>query len=178
MRKLLKFVPWAAIAIAFVVVGGAFLLPSSAKISRSIEVAAPPAAVFAIVSSMKRFNEFSPWAEIDPATTYVFEGPDSGKGQKMSWKSANENVGEGSQTVVEIVENAKVVNDLAFGGMGTAKAAFLLDPAGAGTRVTWTLDAPLSGIAEKWIGFLLFDRWIGADYEKGLAKLKAAAEKS
>ena len=45
-----------------------------------------------------------------------------------------------------------------------------------GTGVTWGFKTELKGAMERWFG-LLFDRWIGADYEKGLAKLKALVEK-
>ena len=40
----------------------------------------------------------------------------------------------------------------------------------------WRFSTVLSGIGDRWMG-LMFDRWIGADYVKGLAKLKALAEK-
>jgi hypothetical protein len=46
-----------------------------------------------------------------------------------------------------------------------------------GTGVTWGFKSQLNGIAERWLG-LMFDRWIGADYEKGLSKLKRVAEKN
>jgi hypothetical protein len=60
--------------------------------------------------------------------------------------------------------------------MGKAMASLELAPVGGGTGVTWGFKSQLNGIMERWFG-LLFDRWIGADYEKGLAKLKALAEK-
>ena len=49
-------------------------------------------------------------------------------------------------------------------------------PSTSGTKATWRFTANLDGIPAKWFG-LMSDRWIGADYEKGLAKLKAVAEK-
>jgi hypothetical protein len=51
-------------AIAIIIVGGSFLLPDQASFSRSAEIAAPPEKVFAIVASLKRFREYSPWAEL------------------------------------------------------------------------------------------------------------------
>ena len=49
-------------------------------------------------------------------------------------------------------------------------------PPSTGTKATWGFTSKLDGIAARWFG-LMFDTWIGADYEKGLAKLKVAAEK-
>ena len=55
-------------------------------------------------------------------------------------------------------------------------ATWDLVPSTAGTKATWAFKSNLDGIPAKWFG-LMFDRWIGADYERGLAKLKAVAEK-
>jgi carbon monoxide dehydrogenase subunit G len=177
MRTFLKWVAYAIGAVAIIIVGGSFFLPGEANVSRSAEIAAPPEKVFAIVSSVRRFQEFSPWAEMDPDAKYTFEGPETGAGQKMSWTSANRNVGSGTQTVTEYIEGRRVAAEMDLSEMGKAVAAWDIEPSGAGTRATWSLKAPLDGIMMKWIG-LMFDRWVGADYEKGLAKLKAVAEKA
>lgn len=176
MLRLLKWLFYLIVLAAIVVVGGAMLLPSTVVVSRSIDIAAPPEKVFALVGDFRRFNEFSPWAELDPNIQYGFEGPEQGVGQKMSWTSTNSNVGSGSQTITEYQPPSQVASALDFGGMGQAEAVWDLAPAGAGTRATWSFRARAEGIAGRWFG-LMFDRWVGADYEKGLAKLKAAAEK-
>lgn len=176
MKKLLKGLIWLFVALIVVFVGGGYLLPGEAVVERQIVINAPPEKVFAIVGHMKRFNEWSPWGDIDPATTYAFEGPEAGVGQRMSWVSKNPNVGSGSQTIVELVENTSTVTELDFGDMGKARASIRLSSVNGGTGVTWGFKAELGGVMERWFG-LLFDRWIGADYEKGLARLKALAEK-
>jgi hypothetical protein len=124
---------------------------------------------------MRRFNEWSPWAELDPNTAYSFEGPDRGLGQKMTWSSGNPQVGKGSQTIVEAQDGQRIVTEIDFGDMGKARAALTLQPVDKGTAVVWTFEAPADGIVERWMS-LMFDKWIGADYVKGLAKLKALAE--
>ena len=57
-----------------------------------------------------------------------------------------------------------------------AQATYLLVPEAGGTRVTWAFDST-HGLNpfRRWLG-LLFDRMIGADYEKGLGKLKSLLE--
>ena len=89
MMTVLKWIFYLVAAVAIIIVGGSFLLPAQAVVTRSTEIAAPPDKVFAIVSDMRRFNEFSPWAELDPNIKYTFEGPESGVGQKMIWTSDN-----------------------------------------------------------------------------------------
>ena len=94
----------------------------------------------------------------------------------MNWTSANADVGSGSQTITKYEPPNFVEAQLDFGMRGKPVASFDLVPSTAGTNVTWTFKSDLNGIPAKWFG-LMFDRWIGADYEKGLAKLKAVAEK-
>jgi hypothetical protein len=136
---------------------------------------APPEMVFALVGGYKRFNEWSPWAELDPKTVYTFEGPESGLGAKMSWASNDPSVGAGSQVIMEHVPISHVAVDLDFGAMGKSQSYWDLQPEGSGTSTTWGFKMKLNGLMDRWFG-LLMDRFIGPDYEKGLTKLKALAE--
>jgi len=94
----------------------------------------------------------------------------------MTWKSNDPDVGNGRQTISETIANEKVVSELDFGEMGRAETSFTLSPAEGGTAVTWEFRRVSSGIFESWIS-LMFDKWIGADFVKGLASLKTLAEK-
>jgi uncharacterized protein YndB with AHSA1/START domain len=172
MLTILKWLFYLIAAIAIIIVGGSFLLPAQAVVTRS----APPDKVFAIVGDLRRFQEFSPWADVDPDIKYTFEGPESGVGQEMNWTSANADIGNGTQTIVRYEPPTFVESRLNFGMHGKPVASFDLVPSTAGTNVTWTFTSDLDGIPAKWFG-LMFDRWIGPDYEKGLVKLKAVAEK-
>lgn len=176
MKTLLKWIIWLAVAVIVVFVGGGYVLPGEAVVQRQIVIAAPPEKVFAVVGNLRRFNEWSPWADIDPNTQYTFEGPETGAGQKMSWTSNHPDVGNGSQTITALEENKRTTTELDFGDMGKAVASMELAPVNGGTGVTWGFKTELKGAMERWFG-LLFDRWIEADYEKGLAKLKTAVEK-
>lgn len=176
MLTVLKWLFYLIAAIALIIVGGSFLLPPQAVVSRSIEIAAPPDRVFAIVGDLRHFNEFSPWADLDPNITYTFEGPESGVGQKMNWTSENPDVGSGSQTIIRHEPPTFVETQLDFGIRGKPVSSFELVPSTSGTRVTWAFKSNLEGIPAKWFG-LMFDRWIGNDYEEGLAKLKDVAER-
>ena len=174
--KALKWLFYLIVLVAVIVVGGSFFLPSEAVVTRSTEIAAPPEKVFAIVGDVRRFQEFSPWAELDPNAKYSFEGPETGVGQKMSWTSTNSNVGSGSQTISEYQPPTHVASELDFGEMGKSTATWDLVPTATGTQATWSFRGQLDGIVMRWFG-LMFDKWIGDDYEKGLARLKVAAEK-
>ena len=176
MKKLLKAIIWILAALVVVFVGGGYLLPNEVRVERQTVINALPENVFALVGGYTRFNEWSPWAELDAKTHYTLEGPESGVGSKMIWASNDPNVGSGSQTITEHVPNSHVAVDLDFGAMGKSKAYWDLRPEGAGTSATWGFRMKLDGMMDRWFG-LLMDRFIGPDYEKGLGKVKALAEK-
>ena len=94
----------------------------------------------------------------------------------MNWASNDPNVGKGTQTVTELVPNQKIVTDVDFGEMGQSVSTMTLQPADGGTLVTWEFHSNLDGVLNRWMG-LMFDRFIGGDYETGLANLKAVSEK-
>lgn len=92
------------------------------------------------------------------------------------WTSQHPQVGNGSQVITLSELDKRVETDLDFGEMGVAKACFTLDANGDVTTVTWGLvsdmcDNPIG----RWMG-LMMDRWVGDDYETGLANLKTLVE--
>ena len=88
----------AVILVAFVVIVA--LQPSDFRIVRSINISAPPAAVFAQVNDFHNWEAWSPWAKLDPAAKATFEGPSAGEGAIFRWVG-NEEVGEGNMTITE-----------------------------------------------------------------------------
>lgn len=164
----------ALVILALVVI--AYLLPRQVAVSRSVEVAATPEAVFPHINSLEKFSAWSPWGDIDPEMKVAYSGPAEGVGNKMDWTSEHPNVGSGSQIITASVANEAVETKLDFGPMGKADAAFVLAPKGAGTEVTWGFETDLGmNPIARWMG-LMMDGWIGADYERGLARLKEIAE--
>ena len=94
----------------------------------------------------------------------------------MSWSSEHPNVGNGAQEIVESRANEMVKSRLTFEGFETPSyATFTLESANGGTRVTWSFDANLDSMVGRYMG-LMMDKWVGADYERGLARLKELVE--
>ncbi|QWF18221.1 SRPBCC family protein [Lysobacter capsici] len=173
MKGLLKGLLYLVVLLAVVFVVGGFLLPASTHVERSISIARPPGEVHALLDSYKRFNEWSPWFELEPGAKYSYSGPESGVGAAMAWEG--DKVGKGAQRITESVPQQKVVNALDFDGT-QATGTFTLKGEGDGTRVTWALDSDHgSNLVSRWFGLLL-DSMVGKDYDKGLAKLKQVAE--
>lgn len=174
--RILKWLVGIVVVLAIVFVAGGYLLPREVEVARSVEINAPAEAVFAKVNSLKAGQEWSPWASRDPEMSIEYAGPEAGVGAEMTWASDDPQVGQGHQKIVLSEANERVETELDFGEMGTAKAAFILDGDGTTTDVTWTLLADMgAGPVGRWMG-LMMDDWVGADYEAGLANLKALVE--
>lgn len=161
--------------IALVAIVG-LVLPAHARVERSVRIGAPPAAVFDLVNGFKRFNEWSPWHKYDPAAIYTYSGPEQGVGARFEWNSRKPEVGSGSQEIIASVPGQRVRMRLQFSGQGAAESELRIDPAEGGSRVTWSLDSDAGyNLFGRYAGLLL-DRFVGPDYEAGLANLKALAE--
>jgi hypothetical protein len=142
------------------------------SLSRSTRVQAPSGRVHALVDDFREWPKWSPWEGLDPDLKREYGGPHHGVGSTYHW-SGNKKAGEGTMRITVV--------DLQF--LKPFKASnittFTLVPAGdAGelTDVTWTMTGArnaLMGI----MGKLYFDKAIGADFERGLASLKQAAER-
>jgi len=121
MRTLRKLLLVLAALVVLVLAAGLFL-PKSAHVERSVVTSAPPERVFPLIDGFARFNEWSPWAELDPGTVYTHSGPPNGVGARMEWSSKHSNVGSGSQEVIAIEPGRSVTNRLDFGQQGQATA--------------------------------------------------------
>jgi len=162
-------------AILLVVV--AFALPQQITVARSKIINAPESDVFPYVNSLKRFNEWSPWAMRDPETKYVYSGPEEGKGAQMEWSSDHPDVGKGLLEIIESETNSFVRVALDIGDKGKANVSYQLKPSGAGTRVVWVFETDVgNNPVGRWMGLYLGRFKIAPDYEEGLERLKKIAE--
>lgn len=172
--KVLKIVGGVVALVAGVLVVGGVLLPDGIRLERSIVVDAPACNVHALVANQARFNEYSPWAKMDPAAKYEFSGPSHGVGAKQAWKG--EKTGEGSMTITESVPCERVVTALHFVGQGDAMADWTFAESGGKTKVTWGFDGDAHGsLVGRWFN-LAMEPMMGPQFESGLADMKKVAE--
>jgi uncharacterized protein YndB with AHSA1/START domain len=153
--------------------------PDTFKVSRSAAIDAPPAAVFAQVNDLQKWQAWSPWAKLDPNCKVTFEGPIAGKGAVFGW-SGNDEVGEGRMTIIESKPNELVRFRLDFVKpfAGTNEAEFTFQSQGAGTGVTWAMTGKQNFLFKAVGLFMNCDKMLGPTFEQGLAQLKVEAEKA
>jgi hypothetical protein len=172
----------AIIGVVVVVAIGGILLyaatkPDSFRVQRTVLISAPPDKVFPLINDIKAWTVWSPYEKKDPAMKRAYGAVTAGKGATYAWEG-DKNVGEGSMEIVEssprkIVLKLDFLKPFEAHNMGE----FVLEPKGDSTSVTWAIYGP-SPYMSKVVGtFMNIDDMIGRDFEKGLADLKAAAEK-
>jgi len=164
----------------FIVTG--YLLPGQVHIERSITVERPATMMFEILNGYRHFNEWSPWAKRDPKALFTVSGPETGVGARMSWVGEPQLVGSGWQEIVASKPYEQINIKLDFDAQGVADTGYTLVAQGDETAITWFFDSDLTegvnfldSFLARYFG-LLFDRWVGGDYEMGLANLKRYAE--
>jgi hypothetical protein len=162
-------------ALVVILAGVALALPSHLTVARSVVINAPEPVVFPYLNNLHRFNDWSPWAARDAQLQVSFSGPEEGKGAKIEWTSGQRSVGQGSMEITGSDPNRHIDLAVNFDGLdGTSY--YDVAPSGSGSKVTWgfgydTGTSPL----KRWKGLLL-DRFVGAEYRDGLAKLKERIE--
>jgi hypothetical protein len=161
---------------AFAVV--VWMQPDDYRLTRSTVIAAPAAAVFAEVNDLRKWDDWSPWAKLDPAAKVTFSGPQSGPGATFQW-SGNDKIGEGTMTITESKPNERVATrtDFVRPFAGTSNSDFVFSGTGDQTDVIWTMSGKQNFIGKAMCLVMSMEKMLGPDFERGLAQLKQVAER-
>lgn len=151
--------------------------PAQVHIERSVRVAAAPGDVFPLVNDYAAFLQWNPWMDLDPSQKTVLSEPSAGVGAWYTWEG-NDQVGKGKMTHTAAVQDERVVSALEFLEPFPSKATvtLALAPDGDHTRVTWGFDSENDFMGKAFSLFVDMDAMLGADFEKGLGRLKPLAE--
>jgi uncharacterized protein YndB with AHSA1/START domain len=176
-RIILGIVIVLVVAVA-AVLGLAATKPDTFRVARTATIKAPPEKVFALVNDFREWGAWSPWEKKDPAMKRSYSGPQSGKGAVYAW-DGDKNVGQGRMEIADVSPPSKVTLKLDFVRPFEAHnvAEFTMMPNGDATKVSWNMQGPVPYFAKILHMFIDVDRMVGADFEAGLANLKALAEK-
>lgn len=151
---------------------------SEFEIRRSIVINTSPEQVYPHLIDFHQWRAWSPWEGMDPELERTYSEPASGPGARYAWKG-NRKVGEGSMTIAGAEEPTQVRVDLVFLRPFKAenKVIFELTPRTGATSVDWIMRGERKGLRDKIVGALFpLDKFVGKDFEKGLAQLKATVE--
>lgn len=151
--------------------------PDEFKVVRSATMAAAPTTVFAQVNDFHNWDNWSPWAKLDPACKNTFSGAAAGKDAGFAW-DGNNKVGAGRMTITESQSPELIRINLEFlrPFKSTNITEFTFRPQDNQTLVTWTMSGKNNLMSKVFGLFMDCDKMVGKDFEQGLARIKAIAE--
>lgn len=175
---MLKKIALAVLAIIVIILGMAAMKPDTFAVKRVVTIKAPPEKIAPLVTDFHQWASWSPWEHLDPAMKRTFSGAPAGKGAVYEWEG-NKEVGKGRMEILDASTPAKTVIKLDFLQPFESHnvTEFTLVPQGEMTQVSWDMTGPMPFISKIMSVFASMDSMIGKDFEKGLANMKAAAEK-
>ncbi|MBY0429502.1 MAG: SRPBCC family protein [Alphaproteobacteria bacterium] len=152
--------------------------PDDYMYTRSLDMNAPPAKIFAQINDLSKWAAWNPWLALDPNAKTLLEGPKAGVGAISRWEGNNQ-MGSGSMTITDSKPNEHVTLLLEFikPMPGTATSVFMLKPNGKATTVSWSMGGK-QNLVQKVMGVVFnCEKMIGDKYDEGLASIKAIVEK-
>lgn len=152
--------------------------PDEYRYTRSTTVNAPAAAIYPQISNLRNWANWSPWDDLDPNARIEFSDNVEGEGATMHW-AGNDQMGEGRMIITESQPSTLLRYDLEFVKPfpGTAKSDFVLSEENGQTKVEWSMYGKNNFIAKAMSLVFNCEKMIGEQFDKGLASLKAVAEK-
>ena len=176
---MLKKILIAVVVVIVALLGYAATRPDSFRVERKATIQAPPEKVFALINDFHQWPQWSPWEHLDPNMKRTMGGATAGPGATYAWEG-NKDVGSGRMEIKQSVPASKIDIQLDFLQPFEAHntAEFTLAPQGTATEVTWAMYGPANYVTKLMCIFFSMDKMVGPDFEKGLANMKAVAEKT
>lgn len=156
----------------------ASMKPDTLNYNRSAVINAPAEKIFPLINDFHEWPKWSPWEKLDPEMKRTHSGSPSGKGAHYAWVGSKK-VGEGRMEIVDTKAPNQINIKIDFLKPFEAHnhIVFSLQPKGGGTNVDWNMTGPSNFMAKLFSVFVNMEKLVGKDFEKGLANLKAEAEK-
>jgi hypothetical protein len=155
---------------------GAFLMPKSYNVEKSVVITRSPAEVMGKVADLNYYSQWNPWQQSDPTTKSTVTGTPSAPGHKYAW--IGKKTGVGSLTLNSI-DDKHIHFDLEFFKPWKAKAKdnWLLEKWGDGseTKITWQNSGELPWPMARLMGPMI-SKNLNHQFVKGLDNLKKMCE--
>jgi hypothetical protein len=151
--------------------------PATYHVERSTTIAATPEKISPLLDNFHNWDQWSPWAKLDPNMHVTYSGAAEGQGAVYEWEG-NSKVGKGRMEILEAQPTLTSIKlDFLSPFASHTQTNFVLQPQGEATRVTWMIDGPNTFATKLMSVFTSMDKMIGKDFDTGLSQLKSAAEK-
>ena len=170
----------AIIAIIVVVLAAVLIYaatkPDTFGVQRATAINAPAEKIFPLINDLHAHTAWSPF-EKDPNMKRTHSGAPQGKGAVYEWEG-DRKVGSGRIAIADSTpSNITMILDMFKPFKAHNTVNFMLEPQGSATRVTWAMRGQQPYMAKLMSTFINCDKMVGSQFEEGLAKLKAIAER-
>lgn len=151
--------------------------PEDFNVSKNITISAPASEVYSQVNNFHKWEAWSPWAKLDANAQTSFEGAESGVGAITKW-SGNKEVGEGSMTIVESINNEfiKIALEMTKPLAASNTTEFSFKEENGQTSVTWTMYGKKNFVGKAMGIIFNCNEMVGKRFEEGLVNLKTLSE--
>lgn len=179
MKQKLKIVLAVFLILVAIFLAVVAVQPDEFRVTRSLDMSVPVADAFTQVDDLHNWENWSPWAKLDPNVTNQFQGALRGTGAVFKW-SGNDSVGEGSMRITESLPPNLVRIKLTFirPFAGENDVEFSFKPEKEKTRVTWTMSGTNNFVGKAMCLFMNMDKMLGGQFEQGLNSMQTAAKKA
>ncbi len=168
VRRILFFISFTALAVLSI----GLLLPRKVNVERRIMLKASVHDIFVQVNTLKNWEKWSPWLQLDTNMLLSFSGPASGVGSRYTWFSQDKNIGNGYIFIHSSVPDESVQVLMDFGKNGRSNGEFHFIQVKDSIEVIWNIETDLGmNPLTRWFG-LFSDRMVGPDLVKGLLNLE------
>lgn len=152
--------------------------PKIGRTARSIDIAAPPEAIFPHIDNLQAMNVWNPFVKTDPHMKGTYSGPPHGVGSAFAF-DGNRNAGAGRIEIKQSVPPSKVTMNLVMVRPFACDniVEFTLVPKGASTTVTWAMTGPAPYFMRVIGTVFNMEKMMHGTFDKGLADLKTIAER-
>ena len=177
MLSILAIIAAIAVVVVVVILIIAATKPDTFHVQRTSNIKAPPEKIFPLINDLHNHTSWSPF-EKDPAMKKTHSGAPQGKGAVYEW-DGNRQVGKGRIEIADTTPPSKLTMKLDMFSPFEAHnmGEFTLEPQGQSTNVSWAMHGPQPFMAKVMGTVINCDKMVGSQFEEGLAKLKALAEK-
>ncbi len=157
----------------------AFFVDKDYAVERQVTINKSKQEVFDYVKHLKNQDNFSKWANIDPAMKKSYSGTDGQPGFVSAWESERDDVGKGEQEIKSIEDGKRIDYELRFKEpfASTAPAYITTESIDENTtKVAWGFKGHMSYPTNLMLLFMNMEEKIGDDFQEGLEKLKQQLE--
>jgi hypothetical protein len=149
------------------------------SVERVILIKKPKNEVYEFLKHLRNQEQYSIWDKKDPLMKKLYTGVDGTVGFVASWESENREVGQGSQTIINLVESERIETQLHFITPFESKSDAYMTMEDAGenhTLVRWGFSGKFPYPFNLIRLFFDMDATIGKDFEEGLNNLRTILE--